>query len=90
MLHYLDDYHFLIFLMYNSLILYYTYIKLPFFYYFPQHFLYFLPLPQGQGSFGLTFPSDLITFWAGQSSTSNTSKSSSLSKIVALASARCA
>ena len=38
------------------------FIKLLIFYSFPQHFLYFFPLPQGHGSFGLTFPSGLIIF----------------------------
>jgi hypothetical protein len=32
-------------------------------YYLPQHFLYFLPLPQGQGSFlPMVFPSTLGAF----------------------------
>ena len=35
------------------------FIKLLIFYSFPQHFLYFFPLPQGHGSFGLIFPSGL-------------------------------
>jgi hypothetical protein len=30
--------------------------------YFPQHFLYFLPLPQGQGSLRPTFFSEIIVF----------------------------
>ena len=30
------------------------------YYFLPQHFLYFLPLPQGHGSFGYTFLSFTI------------------------------